>query len=105
MAIEPVPLWLQLLVFPGILFTAVLGLVTSWIDRKVTARVQMRVGPPFLQPFYDVVKLMIKETSVPEGASRALFLSAPLFGFAAVSLASMLIWRAMLLPGAAVAPR
>jgi len=100
MAIEPVPLWLQLLVFPGILFTAVFGLVTSWIDRKVTARVQMRAGPPFLQPFYDVVKLMIKETSVPEGASRALFLSAPLFGFAAVSLASMLIWRAMLQPGA-----
>ena len=96
---EPIPLWLQLLIFPGVLFTAVVGLVTSWIDRKVTARVQMRVGPPFLQPFYDVVKLMIKETSVPEGASRALFLSAPLFGFAAVSLASMLIWRAMLLPG------
>ena len=85
---------LQGLVFPGLLFTAVVGLITSWVDRKVTARVQMRVGPPFLQPFYDVLKLMIKETCVPAGASRGLFLSAPLFGMAAAALASMLIWRA-----------
>ena len=98
MVLESIPLWLQILIFPGFLFTAAAGLVTSWIDRKVTARVQMRTGPPFLQPFYDVVKLMVKETSVPAGASRALFLSAPLFGFAAVALASMLIWRAMLVP-------
>ncbi|MDD5677519.1 MAG: NADH-quinone oxidoreductase subunit H [Kiritimatiellae bacterium] len=87
---------LQMLVFPGLLFTAVVGLVTSWVDRKVTARVQMRVGPPFLQPFYDVLKLMIKETCIPAGTSRWLFLSAPLFGIAAVALASLLIWRAFI---------
>jgi len=90
---------LQMLFFPGLLFTAVAGLVTSWVDRKVTARVQMRVGPPFLQPFYDVLKLMIKETCFPAGASRGFFLSAPLFGMAGVALASMLIWRAFLMPG------
>ncbi|MFH0952802.1 MAG: complex I subunit 1 family protein [Verrucomicrobiota bacterium] len=89
---------LELLVFPGLLFTAVAGLVTSWIDRKVTARVQMRVGPPFLQPFYDIAKLMIKETSVPAGAPMWLFLSAPLVGFAGVALASTIIWRAMMAP-------
>ncbi|MBN1578428.1 MAG: NADH-quinone oxidoreductase subunit H, partial [Chitinispirillaceae bacterium] len=50
----------EVLIFPGLIFTAVVGLVTSWIDRKVTARVQMRVGPPFLQPFYDVIKYMVK---------------------------------------------
>ena len=87
---------LQVVVFPGLIFTAVVGLITSWIDRKVTARVQMRVGPPFLQPFYDVLKLMIKETCIPAGASRGLFLSAPLFGMAGAALASMLIWRAFL---------
>ncbi len=86
----------QVLVFPGLLFTAVAGLVTSWVDRKVTARVQMRVGPPFLQPFYDVLKLMIKETCVPEGAPRGLFLSAPLVGLAAAALASTLLWRSFL---------
>ncbi|MFA5042807.1 MAG: complex I subunit 1 family protein [Kiritimatiellia bacterium] len=87
---------LQMLVFPGLLFTAAAGLVTSWVDRKVTARVQMRVGPPFLQPFYDVLKLMIKETCIPAGTARGLFLSAPLFGMAAAALASMLIWRAFI---------
>lgn len=89
---------LQFLIFPGLLFTAVVGLVTSWIDRKVTARVQMRVGPPFLQPFYDVIKLMIKETCVPAGGSKLLFLSAPLLGLAAVTLASTIIWRSLIAP-------
>ncbi len=83
----------QFLVFPGILFAAVMGLLASWVDRFVTARVQMRVGPPVLQPLYDVLKLLIKETCIPEGAPRLFFLSAPLFGFCGVSLAAMLIGR------------
>lgn len=89
---------LQTLVFPGLLFAAVIGLVTSWIDRKVTAQVQMRVGPPFLQPFYDVVKLFIKETCVPAGGSKLLFLSAPLIGLAAAAMASTILWRSLLWP-------
>ncbi len=60
---------LEFLLFPGLLFTAVAGLLTSWVDRKVTALVQMRVGPPLLQPFYDIRKLFIKETCVPEGGA------------------------------------
>ena len=88
----------QVIVFPGLLFTAVVGLVTSWIDRKVTAKVQMRVGPPFFQPFYDVIKYMIKETCIPIGASRLLFVSAPLLGLAAVALGSTIIWRGLLAP-------
>ncbi len=83
----------SVLVFPGLIFTAVAGLITSWIDRKVTARVQMRTGPPILQPFYDVVKLFIKETCVPVGGSKALFLSAPIIGLAGVALASTIICR------------
>jgi len=89
---------LQTLVFPGLIFTAIVGLVTSWIDRKVTAQVQMRVGPPFLQPFYDIVKLFIKETCVPAGGSKMLFLSAPLVGLAAVAIASTIIWRSLIWP-------
>lgn len=87
---------LEFLLFPGLLFTAVAGLLTSWLDRKVTALVQMRVGPPFLQPFYDIRKLFIKETCVPEGGAIGMFLFAPLMGLAAVTLASMILWRALL---------
>lgn len=83
--------FLYLLVF-GFAATAVLGLVTSWIDRKVTARVQYRVGPPFLQPFYDLVKLLGKETVIPAGASRMTFLLAPVIGLAGVIAASTLFW-------------
>ena len=89
---------LEFLVFPGLLFTAAAGLVTSWVDRKMTARVQMRAGPPFFQPFYDVGKLLIKETCVPAGGSIGLFLLAPLIGLAGVTLASMMLWRALLDP-------
>lgn len=80
------------LIVPGFLFTAVVGLVSTWIDRKVTARVQWRKGPPWFQPFADVLKLMGKETIVPEGGSKAVFLSAPLIGLAAVTLVSTMLW-------------
>jgi NADH-quinone oxidoreductase subunit H len=87
---------LEFLLFPGLLFTAVAGLLTSWVDRKVTALVQMRVGPPFLQPFWDIRKLFIKETCVPEDGAIGMFLLAPLIGLAGVTLASMILWRSLL---------
>lgn len=86
----------EFLLFPGLLFTAIAGLLTTWVDRKVTALVQMRVGPPFLQPFYDIRKLFIKETCVPEDGATGLFLLAPLLGLAGVTLASMILWRTLL---------
>ncbi|OPL18690.1 MAG: hypothetical protein AVO35_05005 [Candidatus Aegiribacteria sp. MLS_C] len=83
--------FVYLIVF-GFAATAALGLVTSWIDRKVTARVQYRVGPPFLQPFIDIVKLLGKETVIPAGASRGTFLMAPVIGLAGVVAAATLFW-------------
>jgi len=88
---------LNLLVF-GFLLTAVLGLVASWVDRKVTARVQYRVGPPLLQPFIDIVKLLGKETIIPTGASRIMFLTAPVIGFASVIVISTILWVNQLTP-------
>lgn len=85
-------------IFPGFLFTAAVGLLASWIDRKVTALVQWRVGPPWYQPLIDVIKLMGKETIVPRGGSRVTFLLAPLLGLAAVTLVSTLIWTMNLWP-------
>jgi len=80
------------LIFPGFLFTAAIGLVASWIDRKVTARVQWRVGPPWYQPLMDLVKLSIKEITVPRNASKAVFFMAPLMGLSATILAATFIW-------------
>jgi len=76
----------------GFLATALVGLLASWIDRKVTARVQYRVGPPLLQPIIDIVKLLGKETLVPNGASKLAFLMAPLIGLASVMFTSTILW-------------
>ena len=76
----------------------VLGLFTSWLDRKVTARIQARVGPPWFQPVADILKLLGKETLAPEGSGRTVFLLAPLFGLAGIALAGALLGQAMLRP-------
>jgi len=78
--------------FFGFLLTAIIGLLASWIDRKVTAKVQYRVGPPLLQPLIDIVKLLGKETLIPAGASKITFLMAPVIGLASVILVSTLLW-------------
>jgi NADH-quinone oxidoreductase subunit H len=78
--------------FFGFLLTAVIGLLASWIDRKVTAKVQYRVGPPLLQPLIDIVKLLGKETLIPAGSSKITFLMAPVIGLASVILVSTLLW-------------
>ena len=65
-------------IFPGFLFTAVFGLISTWVDRKVTAKLQWRVGPPFAQPFYDVAKLLGKEILIPKSSYIDVLWSTPL---------------------------
>ena len=54
-----------------------------WVERKLLARIQARFGPNrawrfgLLQPLADVIKLMTKEDTVPEGADKRIFLLAP----------------------------
>jgi len=85
-------MYIVYLIVYGIILTAIIGLVASWIDRKLTARIQYRVGPPFLQPIRDIVKLLGKETLIPAGASRLMFLAAPMIGFASAAIASTILW-------------
>lgn len=73
--------------------TVVLGLIASWIVRKVSALVQWRVGPPLMQPFYDVMKLTGKEILVPQDAQQTVFLMAPLIGLTGVTLLAIMLWR------------
>jgi len=80
------------LVFPGLLFSSVMGLLVGWVDRKVTARIQWRVGPPWYQNFVDILKLMLyKETLIPEGVSRRFFLLMPALALSGAALVSTII--------------
>ena len=80
-----------ILIFPGFLFCFVVGLLLCGIDRKLVAKMQKRVGPPILQPFYDFFKLLGKETIIPAQANRTVFLTAPLLGLAALVVIQLFI--------------
>lgn len=80
------------IVFPGFIFTAVIGLFITWIDRKVTARIHWRVGPPWFQPYADFLKLLLKETIIPEGSSKVLFLLGPLLGLVAMTIFAVMLF-------------
>jgi NADH-quinone oxidoreductase subunit H len=82
---------LNILVFPGFLFLVTLGLAGQFVDRKLYARFQNRVGPPWYQPLADVLKLLGKENVVPEEADRRVFNLAPVFALASVVAASLYI--------------
>ncbi len=82
----------KLLIFPGFLFTAALGLASSFFDRKMTARLQWRVGPPWYQPLADLLKLLGKEMFIPEGATPSLFILSPMAGLASAALVSTMLW-------------
>ena len=82
--------------FLSVVIVVVLGLATSWVDRKVTARVQARVGPPWYQPVADIAKLLGKETLVPENSRAMGFLLAPLVGFAAACVAAAVVFGSLM---------
>ncbi|MBX3500930.1 MAG: NADH-quinone oxidoreductase subunit NuoH [Alphaproteobacteria bacterium] len=85
--------WLgQLLVIVGqcLLVTVPLLVAVAYMtyaDRKIWGMIQLRRGPnvvgPFglLQPLADGAKLFLKETIIPSGASRVLFILAPMITF------------------------
>ncbi len=79
--------------------TLVLGLVFKWVDRKVTALVQWRVGPPWYQPAVDIMKLMGKENLMPATARGTGFLLAPVVALAATGVAAAILWHAVARPG------
>jgi len=75
--------WILLITVPLLIGMAML----TWFERKVLAAMMLRRGPnvvgPFglLQPFADGLKLLMKETVIPSGANRVVFLMAPVLTF------------------------
>src|SRR5689334_13771350 len=57
----------------------VLDIALVWVERKVVSRFQSRIGPnrvgPFglIQPFADIIKLLIKEDTTPAGADKIVY--------------------------------
>ncbi len=84
-----------LLVFPGLLFTGILGLLVGWVDRKVSARFQFRVGPPLLQNFNDFFKLLGKETILVKNGLSSIFIMAPFISFAMLVFVSSMVGVAL----------
>lgn len=75
----------RLLIFPGLLFAVPVAWFFLWIERKAVARMQGRIGPPFMQPFIDFIKLLGK-TAPPRGGVDGMIMRAwPLIAVSAAA--------------------
>ena len=88
----------RVLIFPGFTFILFLTLFCDWVERKMEARMQNRVGPSvagpggILQPLADFIKLLTKEEIVPRNAKSTIFKIAPILAF------SMLVFAMCFMP-------
>ncbi len=89
-----------LLLFPGGLTLLAGGMFYEWVDRKLLARFQNRIGPRFFQPLADVVKLMSKEEVMPEGVNKLLFIGLPVVALAGALTAALYVPLVGLSPAA-----
>ena len=79
------PSFFGVIIFPGLIFTSIILLLTIWFERKVAAIVQMRVGPLYvskrtggaLQLVADAIRLVFSEIIIPAGVNPTLFAMAP----------------------------
>ncbi len=81
----------RLLVFPGFLFLFFSAMLFDWVDRRVIARFQERVGPPWYQPFADFVKLLAKEDVLSTGAHATAASLLPVAALVAVLTAALYV--------------
>jgi len=85
------------IIFPGILFTVFAGLIIWWLERKLSALFQHRVGPPWYQNFLDVFKLFGKESIVPELSASVVYILAPIVSFSVITALSTVLGCAVFL--------
>jgi NADH-quinone oxidoreductase subunit H len=89
---------IAILFFPSGLFLLVIGLAYEWLDRKLVAQFQNRLGPRWFQPAADVIKLLAKEEIVPAGTGPRLFVALPIAALAAALTAALYVPMAGLIP-------
>jgi NADH-quinone oxidoreductase subunit H len=75
----------RLLIFPGLLFAVPAAWFILWVERKSIALMQGRIGPPFMQPFVDFIKLLGKDTPSRSGVGGFLMRLWPLISVSAAA--------------------
>lgn len=75
---------LYIIIFPGLIFSSLIGFFISGLDRKIVAKMQRRRGPRISQSFYDFIKLLGKETIIPYSANKKLFIIAPIIAVVSI---------------------
>ncbi|MEM0117699.1 MAG: NADH-quinone oxidoreductase subunit NuoH [Conexivisphaerales archaeon] len=78
----------KLVIFPGLIYVSLVALIAEWVERKLVARIQVRVGPLYvggweglLQPIADLFKLITKEIIIPKHADKNIFILSPILAF------------------------
>jgi len=78
-----------------VVLSPVIGGILMGIDRRLTARMQSRMGPPLMQPFYDVIKLWGKEPFIASSLQPVLAFG--YLGFSVAAFALLAFGQDMLL--------
>ena len=81
----------RLLIFPGLLFAVPFAWFFLWVERKSVALMQGRIGPPFMQPFYDFIKLLGKDMPERSGVGGLLMKAWPLLAVSSAAGAVALL--------------
>jgi NADH-quinone oxidoreductase subunit H len=82
---------ISLLFFPGGLALLAVGLFYEWIDHKLVARLQNRIGPRWFQPYADTLKSLLKEEITPEVVYKPLFTYLPIIALAGAMTAALYV--------------
>ncbi|MEM1549968.1 MAG: complex I subunit 1 family protein [Candidatus Methanomethylicia archaeon] len=84
--------WDKLLTFFASIFLSfIIGWFNFWIFRKLRAKFQSRVGPPWYQPFADIIKLFGKEFFIPSLSQRSIYVFSPILSLSSILILSFLI--------------
>src|ERR1039458_7090066 len=77
----------RFLIFTGLLFAIPAAWFFLWVERKSVALMQGRIGPPFMQPFFDFIKLLGKSTPPRSGVGGLLMKLWPLIAVSGAATA------------------
>lgn len=90
-------IWIPLPMVIIVAAVTVLALVSTWLERKISAAAQQRIGPEYMGPFgmlvpaADVIKLLFKENVLPAKTDPWLFILAPILVFVPVFLSYLIV--------------